>query len=153
MDPKEKILDVVAQTDAALVELHEDYGEEFARRFKILLTEAGERAPKIWAEGECPIELTIDAWGRVPRQKQNQQWRAMGENLIASAQRQAWVEIMSIPYLQLSAKWSARKKAAMAGISRADIRSMAKAGVGKARFDTELQARRDKRANAAQVNG
>ena len=153
MGAKEQILDIVAKTDAAIVELHEDYGPEFAQKFKSLLNNPKKRVPKIWAESDCPIGLTIGQWASVPRPKQGRLWRAVGEDMIACAQRQAFVEIMSIPYLKFARKWSDRKRAVVKKMKSSDVRTVAKQGVGRDRFDKALQGRREKRKNGAQVNG
>lgn len=136
---------------AKLVELSEDLGPEIAARFTTLLNEEAERVPVIWEDGGCPIHITLDLLWATPAQGNMQMWRMIGENLIACAMMQTNTEITSVMGLQGMEKHVKKHTALGRQLSRGEVRSVAKVGPGKARFDGELQARRERRAATGQI--
>jgi hypothetical protein len=151
MDPKEQLLNQIAAAEAKLVELSEDFGPEIARRFVELLNEESERVAIIWEDGGCPLDITLDVLWKIPAHGQTQAWRQIGENLIACASIQADTEINSIAWLKGMEKHAKRHTEYSRRLNRGDVRSIAKVGPGKARFDGELKLRRDKRAETGTI--
>lgn len=146
MDKKERLLDEIADAYGEIDDLVEEHEEEVKRRFDILLNEEGERVPSIWKAGECPLNVTIDLLMRVPVPQRGEQWEMLGKRLVSCAYEQAWVEVMSIPFLKVATKHAARVDKARQSLSRSDVRSIAKIGPGKARFEEKRNGRRARRA-------
>lgn len=152
MDPKEKLLDAIADAYAEIDDKVEEHSAEFRKRLNVLLNEEGERVPEIWEAGGCPLNVTLDGLSRVPLNQRGEQWNILTGRLFSCALDQTFIEIYSIPFLNIAPGQAKTVRDAGRQLGDSGVRSVAKTGPGKPRFEMMRNSRRERRMIDGEAN-
>jgi hypothetical protein len=126
----DKLLNAEASKHVAMDRIVEQYGETMRARVRELIVNPSERNPYIWIDG---LDATSEGFDLAQIPERDLTWLSSYAAMVATAWRQAFVEIVLEPLLNQSDQYGERIAQIANAMSPQELKIAAKQGVGEKR--------------------
>lgn len=138
-----KLLDLETDKHAAIDNEVEDKQREIGEVVYNLANFTDDRDPELWAYLGVDASITLPDLFLVPVVERNDEWSSTFTDVLAAANRQAFLEVFGIEFLESSERRNERIAGVAEGLTRAEIEEAGRTGFGK----KEIEAARIRRRN------